>query len=1065
MPLQTQTITLPFTKGVETKIDPKLVEGNLLELENAAFAEDGTPNRRAAFVEVEGSETEGTPTAIATYGAELLTVTGKSLYAYSPGADRQTLRGTVSPCQLQKNSVRKTSQFARHPDVAVLGGLVCYVWVEATIAAGAVGLYASIVDSETGAAVFGPTRIASGTIASPRVVGLQALGPTTAPAFVVAYHLSPSKIVGIAIPTGTLVPGTPVDLYTSSANPAALDMFAQDGSALLLHTVAAGGGATVSVQALLLAYMGGLLCVRAGPVTCLTQATVNSGEIASVAIAPFPGNTVGVYALQEITTTYAIWAGTVTWTPSTLSAGVSMVSKYSTIAHTSVVTPRSKITAACAGDLMRVFADMSASTGATTPGDRTSVITLDINSSNQTISSPTTFVTSYSVPLGPSGPYIAGKPIVSDGEMYLPMYVGSMVTADTNLQSTWFLMDSDGVAVGRAMYGSYGCASTGAGGATSVTVPSSPALTPSLFICPALERGQLALADGPIQNATPIGVSSLSVAFGRGLSTTQVGANQFFAGGALRQYDGAEVTEASFNLFPEGLASTEAAGSLTGTYQYCALYEWVDNSGQRHQSAPSLPLTVTPSAEDVTITLPALSVTNKTGVTVVLFRTLNNGTTFYRVNTIVEPISNTPTLTHSATVNYVDDTADSVIEDNEILYTTSGALENLGPTFCSAIAAHQGRLWMVGLETPSGFAFSQVATTQGLGFNEALSGSIPTALGGLSAIGILDDKVILYTPTRKLALWGAGPSPDGLQGSYSEPQLLPSDVGCMEPRSIVNIPSGQMYQSQRGIYLLNRALQDEYIGSSVEDYVLGNTVCAAVVIESASQVRFVLQLADGAAGAAVGAPGIDLGRNTLILNYDTQFQQWSTHATDEDALFTGACVWEGLCTYADATVIAPDLSGALGVSVGAPGLRLGSDGMGGRLSQDSPGFLDYDSATIPVTLTTQWIRLGNLSGFERVKRLVLNGDFASDSIITIGVAINYDDTIVYTTTVPSSAAIATGSTIQLRHHIQTQKCQAIRFTITDTPVGDTGEGCDFAGMTLELGVKKGPAKLPAAAST
>jgi hypothetical protein len=346
---------------------------------------------------------------------------------------------------------------------------------------------------------------------------------------------------------------------------------------------------------------------------------------------------------------------------------------------------------------------------------------------------------------------------------------------------------------------------------------------------------------------------------------------------------------------------------------------------------------------------------------------------------------------------------------------------------------------MVGLEDPTEFRFSQaVLNQQGLQFNEALSGRIQQDIGPLTAIGVLDDKAVLYTPTRKAVIFGTGPNPDGLQGSYSDPQLLPSDVGCIDSRSIINIPDGQFHQSERGIYLLTRALQDVYIGSPVEGLVVGNAVCAAVSLPNTPQVRFVMQARHAAIGAAVGAPGLALGRRALVLTYDSQFQQWSSHAA-LDVVFAGACIWDGSCVYAEENTKA---------------LMIDSDA----------AYLDFGDTVIPVTITTQWLRLGQLSGFVRAKRLVLNGTLGADSVITIGVAVDYDDTIAYTATLTSSEAIQSGGVIQLRHRIERQKCQAIRFTITDTPVGlpTSGGGCNFSGITLELGMKKGPAKLPAA---
>lgn len=1076
MPLQTQEITLPFVKGVETKLDAKLVDGgSLLELENAAFAKDGTPDRRDAYAELDGSILDESPSFVAQHRDELLTVAGKSLFSYSPALDEQSLKGTVSPCVLAKTSIRKTSEFADSIDVAILNGLACYVWREVHRSApGSItvlGVYATVVDLETGAAVFGPEQIDANNVHSPRVVGLSAEGPTDAATFAITYigdagvPALAGKLFGIAIPLATLTASTPVVLRADVTG-FLTDMVAQGGTVAHVHQ---SGGTGAAFRGVLLAYSAGLLVVRAGPVTCLPTSTISDAAFKSVAVVAFPNATLGVYGLARTGSALkGIWAGTMTWTPTTISAGVTMVQKDDVLSPPVSNALLSTITATVHGDLAMVYADQAGDISATTPGTRTPVRVIGINSSNATVLPPRTLITSYSVPSGPCGPYIAGKPIVADGETYLPMYVGSDVTGGSNLQCTWLLVDSEGSIVGRALYGSYGLWSELGGGGVQYMATSSPALSAYSFLCPAAERGQLAFSEGPIVNATPVGVSALTVNFDRPRSAAQVGPNTFFSGALVTQYDGASVTEAGFHLFPEGLATTVAAGSLTGTYQYCALYEWQDNSGQRHQSAPSLPVSVSPSSQNVTVTLPALSITARTGVTVVLFRTLNNGTTFYRLNSILNPLSNTPTVAASATVNYTDSAADATIEDNEILYTTSGELDHLAPGPCTAVAAHQTRLWMVGLEDPGSFAYSQAyVPNSGLAFSDALTGNVPQEIGGLVAVGVLDDKAILYTGSRKAVIFGTGPLANGLQNGYSTPQLLPTDVGCIDPRSVVNVPSGQMYQSAHGLYLLNRALQDEYIGSPVEEFILGNEVVAAVPAKDKSQVRFAVMNRERATGAVVGAPGLGLGLGSSVVAYDSQFQQWDRHVTQADALFAGACVWDDRCTYADATVTPPDTSGALGVAVAAPGIMLGSDGTAGRIAQDTPGsFYDFGTDEIRVTLATQWIRLGQLSGFERVRRLVVNGSFSADSAVSIGVCVNYDDTVVYTATLDSTGAVATGDVVQIRHHVRTQKCQAIRFIITDTPAANSsGAGCNYSGITLELGMKKGVAKLPASAST
>lgn len=1069
MPLQTQLVTLPFVKGVETKLDPKLVDnGSLLALENASYAQSGSLTRRDAWEELPGSDVEDDPRGVCTYGAELLTVAGETLYSYSPAGDEQAARGTVSPCSIARESVFSSKSFVDQTDAAYGSGYICYVWRDVSVSsstATANGVKAVVVDAETKAVVFGPTILDSSTAAQgPKVVGVTASAPSDAAAFIVTWKH--------AVGTDDNLFSCAIDLEDFSVSATAtvrtdarglVDVLAWGGSSLVAYCSL---NATDSVYAMMLAYSGGSVVVHSGPVSCALAADLLRSQVAGITLAAYSDAVVGVFALGATGVDQGVWAGTFNRTSTAITAGVTMSSKDAVAAPTAGL---SSITATLAGDMMLVFSDDNANLGGGGAGGGTAPLrSVGININNTVVQSPATVITSMTLQTGPSGPYISGKAFTVGGRAYLPMYVGSMLQGAANLQNTWFLWSEEaGAIIGKALYGTFGFWTVNNNAPSMRGPPSSVALPDGTFLCPTPERGQLSFAGGNNVNVTPVGLSALTLDFDAPFSTAQVGQNQFFAGGMLAQYDGRGVTEAGFHLFPEYVRTQLTGTGLTGTYQYCALYEWTDNNGQRHQSAPTIPVTVTPANESVRVTVATLAMTAKTDVTIVIYRTLDEGQTFFRVNTVDVPIANSSTS--AMTANYDDSATDASIEDNEILYTVGEELEHNGPGFCGAVAAHQDRLWLVGLEDPSEFRFSQEAATgQGLAFNEALSGRIPQGLGGLTAAGSLDDKAVLYTDTKKLVIFGAGPTPSGINGTYSAPQLLPSDVGCIDPRSVINAPNGQMYQSQRGLYLLTRALQDEYVGSPVEEFVIGSAVTGAVVLENLSQVRFTVIAPDGAIGACVGFPGLSLGQRSRVLVYDIQFQQWSSHSTEERSLFGGVCVWDGLCTYADINPTDTEAEGALGVVVGAPGLGLGRDTADSDvLVQDAPGsFLDFGATAIPVSLSTQWIRLGQLSGFERVRRLVLNGSYGSDSEITIGVALNYNDEILYTATLDSTGAMRSGDVFQLRHHIARQKCQAIKFTITDTPVGlpSSGQGCNFSGITLELGMKRGTAKLPAAAT-
>jgi hypothetical protein len=1034
MALEEQEIDIPFVKGQETKTDPLLLPGDTpTSIINGYFAPNGSISRRDPWNDYTGSEVPAVQRGICAYGDEVLTVSGESLYSYGYDYADQFSRGTVSPCSMSKQSVYAGTTYADMIDVARstnLGtNLLCYVWRDCTpttpTSYTANGIYAMVRDEASGTVIYGPTLLSVTTTAQhPRVAAVTAVSPSAAAAFLVLWG-DGANIKGVAINIGTLVATASANIFTDRSGQIPFAFYQSAGSVIVAY---ATGTAPDSVLAAKLAFTAGAITVVSGPVSCSLTATLPRADVACLALAAYSSSIIGVFALARGGAgNEGVWAGTLGATATTVTAGIALANKDATPAP---LIGQAFITATLVGTTMLVFSDnpcpvaLFAAAGTTTP-----LRTVGINSSNVVVQAAATALTSLICAKGACGPFIAGQAFTSGGKAYLPVYVGSSVTGDPNLQNTWFLYsESSDQLVGKALYGTFGAWTINNSGMTYSSIPpSTVVLNSGDFLCPVSERGQIAFAGGNNVNVTAVGVSRLVLDFSPLFSTAQVGPCQFFAGGILTQYDGRSVVEAGFHLFPEYVRVQLTGTGITGTYQYCALYEWTDDKGQRHQSAPSVPVTSSPANQTVRLKVPCLGMTAKSNVTIVLYRTATLGTTFYRLNDILTPIVNIPTS--PMTADYDDTATDASITDNEVLYTVGGALDRNGPSFVGAVAAHQGRLWMVGLEDPTEFRFSQEAVaSDGLAFNEALSGRIQPGIGALTAMAPLDDKAILYTAGKKLVVFGDGPNQAGLQGTYSSPQLLPSDIGCSEPRSIVNISSGQMYQSDLGIYLLNRALQDEYIGSPVENLVVGQAISSAVSVPDKAQVRFTLPDYNSSYGR--------------MLTYDTQYGTWASHYAATATSMTGGCVWQGYYTFANGTT-----------------LRLGTmdaDTLAGA-------YLDFNTHSIPVIWTSPKIHVGALGGFQRVRRLVLRGAFSADSAISILVTTPESS---YTATLASSDAIDVGGYFTLRHHIALQKCNTIQFTITDTPAGGPGTraGCNFSGMTLGVGIKKGTAKLPAASS-
>ena len=666
---------------------------------------------------------------------------------------------------------------------------------------------------------------------------------------------------------------------------------------------------------------------------------------------------------------------------------------------------------------------------------------------------------------GPDGPYLAGKAFILGGAPYVPVAMGS------ELQPGLYVMDAAGNIQASALYGSLAASSSNpvfaSGAKWGSILPGSPVVSQNIVSLATAQQGKLSFTNSV--NTTASGVARLLLGYGRTdalqqqyapvasppLWHAQAANCLYFSGSYLGMYDGRQCSEAGFFYFPEDTAVDAVAGNgITGTFLFLAVYEWVDGQGQRHQSAPSpsVPITLTDGsgiAGGVNYHAATLRIGARApGATVVFYRTQAQGTTFYRINAVNNAIANDPT---TGIVNGTDSTmttsaAADPIAANEILYTTGGYLPNDNPPACNAIAEYQGRIIFSNAEDDQDWRFSQPPSIgQGLYFNEALlGGRTPQETGRISAFGVLDDKLIICTPTNKLWTSGQGPAANGLNGSYSQPQVLPSGVGCIDQRTIVVIPDvsiqdspvqiaragGLAHYSSQGLFLLTRGLSDEFFGFAMGDQLSGpistSGISGAVLMEDKGQVRWT---------TSGNTPTAD------VIVYDYLFGQWSTFTASLGT--TCAVIWGGNWTF----------------------------GSGHAIYQDE-GFPGLDFGTTPVvgSFTTAWIKLAALQGFERIRKAVFFGPYSSPSTITIVENTEYD---TVTGSWPSMSILTSGLKTkdglrwQFRWGVPQQKCQAIQFVVTDTPdgTGANPTGAGFSGMTLELGVKKGTAKLSAGKST
>lgn len=1063
MALDFQTIDIRFTKGLDTLNNKRLtIPGKWTQLDNLTLAEDGTPIRRDGYnALVAGANGNG----VATYNDELLVINGGAVTSVSlaPGVDTAVdVAGVLGYVGVAKAEVRRALGTQDSPDCATSGGYLCHVWRQMNSDPAVVtGVNYTIIDVVTGTHLVNAAAVTVDAAArSPRVVAADG-------AFFILWVTGATLHCRVVLTSSPATIGADTTLIAASMSNKNFD------------AIAFGEGpAPFPPQTVMVAYV-----FNDGITSIATIQVLRTGNVPSINAGPTT-----IVAAAALATANVTGVTCVTITPLTLAAvgflGVALGMGAGTINGAwAVVTPSlvldaltvragnegSHITATMALTNLTFFYDQQADFGIarTNPVRATTV-----NSALVIQSGPTTILTSASFGStggavtagGPQGPWICGKAFTSvAGDVLLPVCMLESYSANPtntvtlNQQNSFFLVSTNGVVVAKALYGSLGPAPLGGNpGATSTgvptvsTAPSVATIATNTYSLPVGERTLLSFTNGI--NTSPSGLSRLVLTPN---STTapvdaQLGETTYISGGSITAYQGAAVGELGFPLFPEGINVVRVAGGgamTAGIHQVVAVYEWVDQAGQRHQSAPSqaTPANTTQVLNDsLTVRVPTLRLSQKTGVTIVLYMTQAGGLTFNRVSTLIAPNLNDESV---AFLTITITSSDASIAGNELLYTQPNqagtTLPNNAPGPCTALAAIQNRLFFDRADQPGQFGFTQqYINNVGLQCNETLGGTVEVGGGAIAGFSALDEKVIILCARKLFVVYGSGPSSSGGFSNYSEAQEIPSDVGCSDARSILRMPQGIIFKATKGWHLLSRDLSVRYIGGGVAEYD-ANAVSAAVLMADRRECRF------------PSPTGTHLTYMYDILDPDGA-GQWSTNTQSGPA-------------GADPYLIADALYWATGGYYVHVSLANG-------LNKDTPGlYTDQPGATaaktIITTARTAWMRLGVIGGYQRVRRLYLSMSAVTKPDSTVTITTRFSDDLLnqaglgYTVSVPLDPIpfVNGNTTYDLRHKLRVQKCSSVAFVFVETPGADMQRVLSgMQSFALEVGLKKGTNKLQAA---
>lgn len=1088
MSLQFQNVDVKFTQGLDTKTQPKLViPGKWNKLENCSLCRTLTPVRRDGVTALLGSVNG---TGLAEHNGQLLVSSFGGVKSVSTGGTdiAKDVAGRLGYVKVTKEEIGRSSEIQHSEDSASLAPTANYsahVWIGSTLAGAEEGVYVTVIDEDTGTKLLDAElcRAASGgNLFCPRVVAQDN-------AFFIFYrdetHLW-SRVVLASAPTTLGAEATLIN----SAN------FNGGGATQPYDAIASGAGGNAACY-LAYVYNDGVTGIRASLVTRSgstpgLSATANLMTAAEVTAATAIG--VVAFSSTRVLVTAAATVGTHLGVAGVVTDEIlNIITTTTQINATNVA--RSHLcgvlipTGSLAGSIQLFFdGDFDNNATALLP-----IVTQSVSTALATTAGPTTVqnsatfaASSTTVPAGPRGPWIAGKPIVGSTltttpSVLLPVfiqenyqYLGATTANPRTLseQNCWLLLEcgdiltigASSAVVARALYGNYGGQYVN-GNYPTVSTPGTPAqLDTGIFVYAAAETNRLQLIT---EGTTTYNLSQTSEVRLKldVLSITpqrvQLGESTYWSGGMMAAYDGSRVTEPAFTLFPEGIAVETIAGTMTdGVHQIVVIAEWVDGSGQRFQSAPSQAVSVTATGgnDAFRVRVPSLLLTQKTGVRFIPYVTVAGGTTFYRYGTLAAGNSGTANNTAAALTQLVDiDAVDSVIQAGELLYTQPGvagtALPNIGPGPTTAVGVVQNRLFFDKADQPGEFGFSQrYINNTGLQFSPELGGSVPVSGGSIVGFEAMDEKAIIFCTNKPFVLFGDGPDVSGANSTYGDPQEISSDVGCNNNRSILKMPNGIIFKSPKGWQLLGRDLVVRYIGAGVAEFD-DRVVTSAVLMEDRQECRFSTDSVSET-GAAV---------TPVVLIYDYLRDQWSSTLYKFD---TGA----GVTEYAVRDAVFWGTSG-----------RYVSVGVSQGLNQDTPGvYLDQPGTAsaayaIPTTARTSWLRTDIINGFQRVRQAYLTGTCSTATVtstLTVNVSFNdaygavdpgyYTFSVNYGTMFPAYVA---GTSVDFRHSMATQKCKSVAFEFIDTPTTANPAGVNFQSLSLQLGMKKGLRKLPGVQST
>lgn len=1013
MALQKTAVNLNFAKGLDLKSDPFQVSpGNFLSLQNSVFTKAGMLQKRNGY----GSLTslpDASSTFLTTFKGNL-TAVGTTLNAYANGSETWVNKGAILPLDFSAQPVIRNNVNQVFADTAISdNNLACTVYAENN--AGTLSYKYVIADLTTGQNIVAPTLItgAGTTTFTPKVFKLGYY-------FIIVFNdvvaaVNRLKYRAINSVTLSVSAATEITNQYTAASTGAFDGVVANNNLYIAWNANTGGGA-IKIR-----YLDSNL-------TLYSEETVAGHEATNVSVcADITGSTAEIYVATFDSATNDVTVFIRDQQLSEILAPTIVPMGADDLVNITCVAQDGMGTIICELDNEYSYAAIKTNYTA-----------------HNTIERDGTLGT-YAVIARSVG--LASKAVLYEDTPYFLSIYGGPIT-QTEYQPTYFLLDINGKVISRFAYQNGGpYLETGL---PSIIIQDTLMFVPYLVktLIQSVNKNTNVPAGSQIAGIyAQTGIDLAKLSFGtENLASAEIGNNLHLTGGFLAMYDGYLPVEHGFFLYPENIEATWSAtgGSIaaqpdgatnTNAYYYQVTYEWSDNQGNIFRSAPSIPLAVTTSgsgtAGSIELNIPTLRLTYKTAnpVKIVIYRWSVAQQSYYQVTSLTSPLLNNTAVD---SVTFTDTSADASILGNNLIYTTGGVIENIPAPPTSVMTLFQSRLFLVDAEDPNLLWFSkQVIEGTPVELSDLFTIYVaPTAgaqgdTGPMRVLTAMDDKLIIFKQNAIYYINGVGPDNTGANSQFSEPVFITSTVGCSNPKSIVFMPNGIMFQSDKGIWLLGRDLSTSYIGNPVEDFNNG-LVQSAVNVPGTNQVRFTM----------------DSG---VTLMYDYFYNQWGTFI---NVPAISSTLYQNLHTYINTR---------------------------GQVFQETPGLYLDGSNPVLMSFKTGWFNLAGLQGFQRAYFFYLLGVYYTPHKIQIQVAYDYKEGPTQTSVItPDNYAAPYGDETlwggggpwggssaieQWRVFMNQQKCESFQLIVNeifDASLGvKAGAGFTLSGLTLVVGNKKG----------